>query len=67
MTDQAATAETGERRTDPDSGAQAGKGATAAGAAQTELRPAGAGPRPRSKVIPDESRDDDDLFNDMPV
>jgi hypothetical protein len=36
--------------------------------AHTELRTAGKGPKPRSKVIPEELRDDDDdLFNDMPV
>jgi hypothetical protein len=39
-------------------------------APHTELRPAGTGPRPRSKVMPPELRDepgDDDPFNDMPV
>lgn len=33
----------------------------------TELRAVGEKPRPRSKIMPPELRDDDDLFNDMPV
>jgi hypothetical protein len=38
--------------------------------AHTELRPAGATPRPRAKVLPPELEDEpgsDDPFNDMPV
>lgn len=35
--------------------------------AHTELRAADAGPRPRARALPPELRDDDDLFNDMPV
>jgi hypothetical protein len=35
--------------------------------AHTELREVGKAPRPRAKVMPPGLRDDDDLFNDMPV
>lgn len=44
------------------------KGDEAAAQAHTELREAGTRPRPRSRIVPPELRDDDDdMFNDMPV
>ena len=60
-----------ESDTKPDTGSKRTPSASAVQRdAHTELRPAGARPQPRSKVLPPELRDepgDDDLFNDMPV
>lgn len=49
---------------------KADKAAEEAPKAHTELRPqdeAVGHPAPRSKVLPKDLDDDDDLFNDMPV
>jgi hypothetical protein len=66
MTEKTSAAKTELKPRDKDRGAVAED--PSAAKPHTELRTAGKGPKPRSKVIPEELRDDDDdLFNDMPV